>query len=95
MKKHKLIAVFALLFISTIASAAVTISYYNKDSKAYRFKVTMDGNSKEVVFDGSKTSAVTVQGSGKVCVIETPCGKVEVKDGAKIEIKDGCIKITN
>jgi hypothetical protein len=95
MKQNKLLVTLAFLLISSIASAAVTISYYNKDSKAYKFKVTMDGNSKEVVFDGSKTSAVTVQGSGKICVIETPCGKVEVKDGAKIEIKDGCIKITN
>jgi hypothetical protein len=95
MKKYKLITTIALLFISTIASAAVTISYYNKDSKDYKWTVTMDGTTKEVVFDGSKTSAVTVQGSGKLCIIETPCGKVEVKDGAKIEIKDGCIKVTN
>lgn len=79
--------------VSTQLLAAVTISYYNKDSKTYKWKVTMDGNSKEVIFDGSKTSAVTVQGTGKVCVIETACGKVEISDGMKIEIKDGCIKI--
>jgi hypothetical protein len=95
MKQKHFFITLAFLFISSIASAYVTISYYNKDSKAYKFKVTMDGTTKEVVFDGSKTSAVTVQGSGKVCIIETSCGKVEVKDGAKIEIKDGCIKIMN
>jgi hypothetical protein len=95
MKQKHLFITVAFLFISSMASAYVTISYYNKDSKTYKMKVTMDGNSKEVEFDASKTSSVTVQGSAKVCIIETPCGKVEVKDGAKIEIKDGCIKITN
>ena len=79
---------------SSVALGAVTIRYYNKDSKAHKLNVQMDGNKKEVVFDGSKTSSVTIQGSGRVCIIETPCGKVEVKDGATIEIKDGCIKIT-
>jgi hypothetical protein len=93
MKQKHLFITIVFFFICSIASAYVTISYYNKDSKAHKFKVNMDGNSKEVVFDASKTSAVTVQGSGKLCVIETPCGKVEIKDGMKIEIKDGCIKV--
>jgi hypothetical protein len=94
MKKALLVIVFVLVGLAE-SFAAVTINYYNKDSKTYKWKVTMDGNTKEVTFDNSRTSAVTVQGSGKVCVIETDCGKIEVKDGAKIEIKDGCIKITN
>jgi hypothetical protein len=92
MKKSILTAFFCLLMVMQ-SFAYVTISYYNKDSKSYKWKVTMDGNIKEVSFDGSKTSTVTVQGSGKVCIIETECGKIEVKDGAKIEIKDGCIKV--
>lgn len=91
----KLTFVCLLAFSVNSTWAAVTINYYNKDSKEHRWKVSMDGNVKEVKFDASKTSAVTIQGSGKVCVIETDCGKVEVKDGAKVEIKDGCIKITN
>lgn len=90
----KMIAMgFALLFMATTAMSAVTIRYYNKDSKAHTFKLKMDGSNKEVTFDASKTSSVTIQGNGTVCVIETSCGKVEVKDGAHIEIKDGCIKI--
>ena len=92
MKKVVLLCVVVFIAMQT-AMAYVTVSYYNKDSKTYKWKVTIDGSVKEIVFDGSKTSAVTVQGSGKVCVIETNCGKVELKDGAKIEIKDGCIKI--
>lgn len=71
----------------------VTIRYYNKDSKEYVMKVSMDGNNSEVKFSSSTTSSVTIQGGGTKCVIETSCGKVEVKDGANIEIKDGCIKI--
>ncbi len=72
---------------------SVYIKYYNKDSKDYKFKVTMDGSTKEVEFKGSTTSATTVQGGGTKCIIETSCGKVEVKTDDKVEIKDGCIKI--
>ena len=89
----KLIIVFAIITCCSNTMAAVTINYFNKDSKVWKWKVTMDGNTKEVIFDGSKTAAVTIQGTGKVCIIETQCGKVEIKDGMKIEIKDGCIKI--
>jgi hypothetical protein len=92
MKKFALILV-AIAFTSSTLFAYVTINYYNKDSKQYKWKVTMDGNTKEIIFDGSKTSTVTVQGSGTSCVIETSCGKVTIKDRMKIEIKDGCIKI--
>ncbi len=91
--KKIIISTILCLFVTFQSLAYVTINYYNKDSKKYTWKVTMDGNTKEIIFDGSKTAAVTVQGSGKVCIIETECGKVEIKDGDKIEIKDGCIKI--
>ncbi|MCD6066838.1 MAG: hypothetical protein K0S33_1664 [Bacteroidetes bacterium] len=92
MKKFVLLSTLVITaFGSTFA--AVTIRYYNKDSKSHTFDVKMDGSTKEVTFDASKTSSVTIQGGGKTCIIETSCGKVEVKDGANIEIKDGCIKI--
>lgn len=83
----------ALLFAVATAFCGVTIRYYNKDSKDYTFKVRMDGSDKEVTFEHSKTSTVTIQGGSGPAIIETACGKIEVKDGANIEIKDGCIKI--
>lgn len=82
-----------MLFSVYTAMSAITIRYYNKDSKEYTFKVKMDGSSKEVTFGGSRTASVTIQGGGRTCIIETKCGNVEIKDGANIEIKDGCIKI--
>jgi hypothetical protein len=98
MKKALILAAFVFMpmvifFTPTTSEAKVYISYYNKDSQAYKLKVRIGGTDKEVEFDSSRTSSVTIQGGGDVCVIETKCGKVEVKDGAKIEIKDGCIKI--
>jgi hypothetical protein len=90
----KLLLLSALVLATAGSSfAAVTIRYYNKDSKSHTFTVKIDGSSKEVTFDASKTSSVTIQGGAKTCIIETSCGKIEVKDGANIEIKDGCIKI--
>ena len=89
--------IIAMLFIlgSTSIFGSVYIKYYNKDSKDYKFKVTMDGSTKEVEFRSSTNKATTVQGSGTKCIIETPCGKFEVKADDKIEIKDGCIKVVN
>ncbi len=93
MKKILLSAAFTVFALN--AFSAITIQYYNKDSKNHKMDVKIDGSVKQVEFDASKTSSVTIQGGAKTCVIATSCGKVEVKDGAKIEIKDGCIKITN
>jgi hypothetical protein len=93
MKKIVLFLIFTSLLYIPEAFAYVTIRYYNKDSKDYTMKVTMDGQTKEVKFSGSRTASVTIQGSGTKCTIETSCGKVEIKDGANIEIKDGCIKV--
>jgi hypothetical protein len=87
-----LTTVSSLSFVSS-ASASVYIKYYNKDSQKYVWKVQMDGLTKEVTFNGSTTSASTIQGSGKLATIETPCGKVEIKDDSKIEINKGCIKV--
>ena len=84
-----------LILGSTSIFGSVYIKYYNKDSKDYKFKVTMDGSTKEVEFRSSTSGATTVQGSGTKCIIETPCGKFEVKADDKIEIKDGCIKVVN
>ncbi len=90
--KKVFLSLTLVMFASTMFGY-VTIRYYNKDSKEYVMKVSMDGNNSEVKFSSSTTSSVTIQGGGTKCVIETSCGKVEVKDGANIEIKDGCIKI--
>jgi hypothetical protein len=81
------------LFWAAPSVAAVYIKYSNKDSKEHVMKASMDGVTKEVTFEGNTTGAATIQGSGKAAVIETSCGKVEVKDEAKIEIKNGCIKV--
>jgi hypothetical protein len=92
MKKVILSVAVLALAVST-AFSAVTIRYQNKDSKASTFKVKIDGSTKEVTFDGSKTSSVTIQGGATEAVIITSCGEVKVKTGANIEIKDGCIKV--
>ncbi len=92
MKKLFFVAVL-FLFISSALEAAVTIRYYNKDSKEHTMKVKISGSSKEVKFGSSRTASVTVQGGATECIIYTSCGEVKVKDGAKIEIKDGCITV--
>ncbi len=85
------LTVAAILSANTFA--AVTIRYYNKDSVDHKFSVKMNGSTKSVEFGKSKTATTTIQGSDKSAKIMTKCGEVTVADGAKIEIKDGCIKI--
>ena len=90
----KFVFTMILMLVFTVSSiAAVTLRYYNKDSKEYTFKVKMSGSTKEVKFNKSTTSSVTIQGNATECVIICECGEVKVKAGDKIEIKDGCITV--
>jgi hypothetical protein len=94
MKKIVISTALVLTFgINTFAS--VYIKYYNKDSETHTMSVKMNGSTKTVEFRGSTSGATTIGGSGTTAIIETKCGNVEISDGAKIEIKDGCIKFVN
>ncbi|NJL11239.1 MAG: hypothetical protein HC908_16725, partial [Calothrix sp. SM1_7_51] len=82
MKKAFLLAsltVIPTLCFSSPSLAAVYIKYSNTDSKEHVMKAQMDGQTKEVTFEARTTGAATIQGSGKAAVIETSCGKVEIK----------------
>lgn len=92
MKKTVFLTVVLLLsFISASAFAAVTVRYYNKDSKSYTFNAKCSGSSYKVKFKGSTTSSTTIQGSGP-CVVKAG-NTVTLKGGEKIEIKNGKIII--
>jgi hypothetical protein len=96
MKRTLLLTVLSVIptiIFSSPSWASVYIKYSNSDSEKHVMKVQMDGLTKEVTFNGRTTGASTIQGSGRVAVIETSCGKVEVKDDSKVEIKNGCIKV--
>lgn len=80
------------LFIINVASA-FTIRYYNKDSKKQTMEVRSNGSTQKVEFNSSTTSSASIQTSASEVEIKTECGWIKVKDGAKITIQDGCIKI--
>lgn len=93
MTKNILSLCIALLVFVGSVGAAVTLRYYNKDSKSYTFKVKISGSSTTVTFDASKTSSVTIQGGSEEAIISCACGDVKVKQGDNVEIKDGCITV--
>ena len=93
MKKQAVLLLMMLFLIVQVVNAAVTLRYYNKDSKSYKFKVKIAGSTKTVEFGASKKSSVTIQGGDEECIIYTECGEVKVAQGDKITIKDGCITI--
>ena len=82
----------AFLLVANIASA-FTIRYYNNDSKSYTMEVRSNGSTQKIEFSGSTTSSASVQTSASEVEIKTECGWVKVKDGAKVSIKNGCIKV--
>ncbi|MDZ4663978.1 MAG: hypothetical protein SGJ15_03815 [Bacteroidota bacterium] len=90
--KLKTLFTAAFLLVTTIASA-FTINYYNKDSKKYTMEVKSNGSTQKVEFSASTSGATSIQTSASEVEIKTECGWVKVKNGAKISIKDGCIKI--
>lgn len=92
MKLKKLILSVAFLLIANLASA-FTIKYYNKDSKNYTMEVRSNGSTQKVDFTSSTSGSTSIQTSASEVEIKTECGWVKVKDGSKISIKDGCIKI--
>lgn len=78
--------------VASIASA-FTIDYYNKDSKKHVMEVKSNGSKQTVEFNSSTTGATSIQTSASEVEINTSCGWVKVKNGAKVHIKDGCITV--
>ncbi len=75
-----------------MANAGVTVRYYNKDSNTYKWNAICSGSQKSVEFGSSRTASVTIQGSAP-CIVETNSGKVKLKGGENIEIKNGKIEV--
>lgn len=92
MKLKKILLSVAFLLIANLASAW-TVRYYNNDSKKHVMEVRSNGTTQQIEFGASTTSSTSVQTSASEIEIKTECGWVKVKDGAKISIKNGCIKI--
>lgn len=90
MKKRIALAALGLSLFSATAFAAVTVRYYNRDSHAYTFPAVCSGSKYQVSFSASTTSSTTIQGSAP-CEVQTQAGKVILRGGENIEIKDGKI----
>ena len=82
----------AVLLSASAALAGVTVRYYNTDSKDYAWPAVCHGSHYTVKFGHSRTASTTIQGSSP-CVVTTPHGKVTLKGGEHIEIKNATITI--
>ncbi len=91
MKKTFALAVGFIFFANIVG--AFTVKYYNKDSKNYKMEVKSNGSTQKIEFRSSTSGSTSVQTSADKVKIKTECGWVEVEDGDKITIKDGCITI--
>lgn len=88
--KAKLMMLFAAIFLVINVASAYSVRYYNKDSKSYKMDVRVNGSTKTIEF---KASTASVSTSSDKIEIKTECGWIEVKNGSKIYIKNGCITI--
>lgn len=91
--KLKMIFFSAAFFLVANVASAFTIRYANNDSQNYTMEVRSNGSTQKIDFTSSTTGSSSVQTSASEVEIKTACGWVKVKDGAKISIKNGCIKI--
>ncbi|QQR43463.1 hypothetical protein JKA73_31240 [Myxococcus xanthus] len=82
----------ASLLASSAAWAAVTVRYYNRDSRDHSWSVVCSGVKTSVTFGKSQTASVTIQGSGP-CSVKTDAGTVVLKGGEDLEIKNGRIQV--
>jgi hypothetical protein len=92
MKAKLLMLTVVFLCLTTVASA-FSVPYYNKDSKTYTFTVKINGSEREITFKGSTSGTAHCPPSADDCEIQSECGWVKVKNGQKVIIKDGCLKI--
>lgn len=91
--KSKLMLLIASLFLTINTALAFSVPYYNKDSKAYKMEVKVNGSTTTISFNGSTSGTTSVQTSSDVIEVKTDCGWVKVKNGQKVTIKDGCITL--
>lgn len=91
--KFKTLFLTAALFLVVNLASAFTIKYHNNDSKNHTMEVRSNGSTQKVEFTSSTSGSTSIQTSASEVEIKTSCGWVKVKDGAKVSIKDGCIKI--
>tara|TARA_Y100000385_G_C12719040_1_gene477819 strand:+ start:116 stop:397 length:282 start_codon:yes stop_codon:yes gene_type:complete len=91
--KAKLILMTAVLFFITGIASAFSVPYYNKASKNYTFEVKINGSTREIRVKVITTCTAHCPHSANKCEIKSSCGWVEVKNGQKVIIKDGCLEI--
>jgi len=92
MKTRILSTVIALFFLSSMVRA-YSIPYYNRDSKTHTFEVKINGSKYEITFTSSTTGTASCSPGADVAEINCACGWVTVKNGQKVEIKDGCVTV--
>jgi hypothetical protein len=86
------LTLMATLLASSAASAAVTVRYYNRDSRDHTWSAVCSGVKTHVTFGRSQTASVTIQGSGP-CTVRTDAGNVVLKGGEDLDIKDGRVQV--
>ena len=92
--KAKIMLLAAVLFLFGEIASAYSVPYYNRDSKTYTFEVKINGSTREITFKGSTSGTAHCPPTADEAEIKSDCGWIKVKNGQKVEIKDGCIKIS-
>ncbi|TNE54025.1 MAG: hypothetical protein EP338_09035 [Bacteroidetes bacterium] len=92
MKKKAIVLLAAFMLVSGLASA-FSVKYYNKDSKNHKMEVKINGSTRSIEFRSSTSGTASVGINASKIEVKTACGWVTLKDGDKIVIKDGCIKV--
>jgi len=91
-KKLSAVTLVTALLASSAAWAAVTVRYYNRDTRDYTWPTVCSGVKTTVTFGSSRTASVTIQAPGP-CTVQTSAGNVVLKGSENLDIKDGKIQV--
>ncbi len=91
--KH-LILTFATLGIMICSvSAQIRFSYDNQDNQSYTFKMRIGNERRAHTFEAVTQKEVTIETTESTIYIASKCPEVPVKNGTRLEIAEGCLRI--
>lgn len=91
--KNLVSVLIAALVLTVSVKAQISFTYDNRDNQHYTFKLRKGSEIIPVNFEPGLKRSVFIDTSESVVYIAGKCPEVPVKNGAHLEIVQGCIRL--
>lgn len=82
-----------LMIISLSSKAEVWMVYFNRDTVAHTLEVKIDDTIQKIHLKANYSTDLTIPGKAHEAIIYSKCGKLAIKYGHKINVKNACASI--